>query len=115
MFPADPVFIGSQIDVGPVQIHRSREKIHRRHIQTDPVVLYGIVAYQHFVGRPAAVESHPVSTDTVGCVSLGVQIHQKHFLAGIAQTCAQIDAGSGLAYTALLVRYCNDFSHSTPL
>lgn len=57
----------------------------------------------------------PVDPDPAGRVSLGVAVDEEGPLFGDSEACCEVDGGSGLADTALLVCDCDDPGHVVPL
>src|SRR5947207_4511692 len=63
-------------------------------------------ADQHVVGRAAPVAT--VDAKASGGVALRIEVDDQHALADRRECGTEIDGGGGLAYTALLVRQCQD-------
>ncbi len=67
------------------------------------------LAHEHVVARKR--QGVFVDTASHGGVSLGIKVYQQQPALGGGQRRAQINAGGGLAYAALLVSDRDDFSH----
>ena len=55
-----------------------------------------------------------IYSKSTGSITLGITIYKKYLSSFLCQRCRQVNSSSSLSYSALLICYCNNFSHSSP-